>query len=171
MAVRRRDPIRSKTVIKKTHVQLSWILWRRQRCDKLIKCLQTTGIISWVLKPSAVQKQTRLWIYNASAIPTLIMAAQLHTSRTRQIQYHSSRWIFFGQKLQNMLSDQKNKKNILAEWTAPEAHRLLWTINQQDIGTQKAHSRVFWIVIWRPEQAMSLKSLKAWWWWQQPTTE
>jgi len=64
------------------HVQLSGmhtVICRRQRCDKLTKCLQTTGIINWVLKPLEVQKQTRLRIHNTSAIPTPLYGSKTWT--------------------------------------------------------------------------------------------
>jgi hypothetical protein len=72
MAFRGRDPIRSKIVINNKIVEqvnkfnyLGCLLSYETEKDitsKLAKFLQITGIINQVLKPSKVQKQTRLKI-------------------------------------------------------------------------------------------------------------
>jgi hypothetical protein len=87
MAFRGRYHIRSNTVINNkiteqvnTFNYLGCILSYEQENDvsnKLPKFLQIIGIINQVLKPSKVQKQTRLRIYNTLAITTL-----LHSSET-----------------------------------------------------------------------------------------
>jgi hypothetical protein len=89
MTFRGRDPIRSKTVISNkvtdqinTYTYLECKLSHEKEKDvaiKLSKFLQVTGIINQVLKPSKVQKQTRLRIQNSLAVPTLLHGSETWT--------------------------------------------------------------------------------------------
>jgi hypothetical protein len=89
MAFRGRDHIRSKIVTNNkiteqvnTFNYLGCTLSYEQEKDatkKLSKFLKITGIINQVLKPSKVQKQTKLQIYNTLAIPTLLYSSEAWT--------------------------------------------------------------------------------------------
>jgi hypothetical protein len=73
--------------------------------NKLTKFLKITGIINQVLKPSKVQKQTRLRTYNTLAIPTLL--------------YISEAWT---------LKEQDKARIIAAEMKFPEKNRTVHTV-------------------------------------------
>jgi hypothetical protein len=89
MAFRGRDPIRSKIVINNKIIEqvntfsyLGYLPSYETEKDitlKLSKFLQITGIINQVLKPSKVQKQTTLKIYNTLGLPTLLYGSETWT--------------------------------------------------------------------------------------------
>jgi hypothetical protein len=82
MALTGRDPITRKIVISNKIIEqintcnyFGCSLSYEKEKDvtvKLSKFLQIIGIINQVLKPSKVQKQTKLWIYKTPAVPTLL---------------------------------------------------------------------------------------------------
>jgi hypothetical protein len=93
MASRGRDPIRNKTVINnKITEQINTfnylgcsLSYEREKdvTTKISKFLQIAGIINQVLKPSKVQRQTRLIIYNTLAIPILLYGSEAWTLKGR----------------------------------------------------------------------------------------
>jgi hypothetical protein len=94
MEFTRRDAIRSKIVISNkiteqidTHTVTQdthcYAKKKKYVAIKLTKVLLITGTISEILKPSKIQKQTRLQIYNTPAIPTVLYDSDTWTLRSR----------------------------------------------------------------------------------------
>lgn len=78
--VRGNHPVRSKIVLSNRtnkHVQLLYLecslLYEKDVAIKVSKFVQIIRIINQDLKPSKVQKQTRLWICKTLAVPLYCM--------------------------------------------------------------------------------------------------
>jgi hypothetical protein len=84
--------------------------------SKLSKFLQITGIINHVLKPSKVQKQTSLKIYNTLALPTLLYGSETWTLREQDKSRITAAEIKFMRKTAKYTrQDHKRNQKIMKE--------------------------------------------------------
>ena len=94
MALKGRDPVRSKTVINNNVIEEGNTSFIYLGCSttyqnekditvKISQFMQITGIIkkNFKTKPSQVQKHTRLKIYNSLALPTVLYGREIWTIR------------------------------------------------------------------------------------------
>lgn len=126
MAFKGRDPIRSKIVINNNTIEqintfnyLGCSISYQDEKDitsKTMKFLKITGIINKVLKPSQVQKQTRLKIYNTLAIPTLLYGCETWAIKKKDESRITAAEMKFMRRTANYTwQDYKTNTEILSE--------------------------------------------------------
>jgi hypothetical protein len=113
------------------------------------------GIISQVLKPSKIHKQSRHWIHNLLAVPTLFYGSDASTLKVQdKFRITTAEMKFLRKPTKYMLFDHKIihhilkecemqpvvvQSNMLVEWTDPDLCRPLWNTSHQEKQTQNLH--------------------------------
>jgi hypothetical protein len=126
MAFRGRDPIISKIVINNKIIEQINIFnylgcslsyeTEKDITTKVSKFLQITGIISQVLKPSKVQRQTRLRIYITLAVPILLNGSEAWTLKEQDKSRITAAEIEFMRKTAKYTwQDHKRNQDITEE--------------------------------------------------------
>jgi hypothetical protein len=124
-----------------------------------IKTFINYGNHHQVLKPSNVHKQTRLWVYNTTAISTLLYGSETWTLKEKdkaritaaemkclrkihtiwpQKESRQKRTKKYNQFCKNSITIKMNGY-MFAEWTYLDSQTLRWNTNQQERWKQDAH--------------------------------
>jgi hypothetical protein len=83
---------------------------------KISKFLKITGLINVIFKPSKVQKQTRIQIYNTFALPTLLCGSENWTMKANdKTRITAAETRFMRKTSKYVWSDYKRNYDILKE--------------------------------------------------------
>jgi hypothetical protein len=123
MAFRGRDPIRSKIVINNKIIEqiiantYLGCLLSYEKCSKqTIKILADHRNYQSILKPSKVQKEARLQIYNTVAISTLLYGCEIWTLKEQdKSEITAAEMKFLRKTIKYTLFDHKRNQDIMKE--------------------------------------------------------